>query len=78
MVWPMGDKPKDFERMVKQYPIDPYTDVETDPIYYADCAVWLIEEGHAMAEKWRYFSLPDDDIKDYPFSWEKSHKKHGI
>jgi hypothetical protein len=71
VVWPMGNDPKDFEKYIKKHAsVDPYADVEMDPIYYADCAEWLIAEGRAMAELWRYYSLPDEDIKDYPFSWE--------
>lgn len=69
MVWPMGN---DFEKYIKnKTSLDAYADVDTDPIYYADCSVWLIAEGRAMAEKWRYFALPDGQIKDWPFSWEK-------
>jgi len=69
MVWPMGN---DFERMIKKHPSsDAYSDVIDEPIIYADTAEWLIAEGHAMAERWRYFALPEEDIEDYPFAWEK-------
>jgi len=68
MVAPMDNN---FERMIKDHvEEDIYSDVMDDPIRYADCSEWLVAEGHAMAEKWRYFAIPEEDIKDYPFSWE--------